>query len=113
MNDNNLTVTDSDFSICYSKILIIGLGLMGGSIAEALSRKGCSVSAIDTNEASINTALENGWITEGKTSPDERFLSEFDLVIFAVYPHAMINWLKLYGKYLRKNTVVTDVSGVK
>lgn len=115
MNDNNLTVSlsDPDFSIHVRKILIIGLGLMGGSIAEALSRKGCNVAVIDPNEASINTALENGWITEGKTSPDERFLSEFDLVIFAVYPHAMINWLKVYGKHLRKDTVITDVTGVK
>ena len=58
MNDNNLTVSlsDPDFSIHVRKILIIGLGLMGGSIAEALSRKGCSVAAIDPNEASIKTA---------------------------------------------------------
>lgn len=113
MNDNNFTVSDPDFSIHDSKILIIGLGLMGGSIAEALSRKGCNVAAIDPNESSINTALENGWITEGKTLPDEEFLLKFDLIIFAIYPHAMINWLRSYGKFLRKDALVTDVTGVK
>ena len=42
------------------RFLIIGLGLLGGSYAMGLKKRGHIVSAIDINEASINYALEKG-----------------------------------------------------
>ena len=43
-----------------SHILIVGLGLLGGSYAKALSRQGYSVRALTLDEASVAYAKENG-----------------------------------------------------
>ena len=48
-----------------TRVLIVGLGLLGGSYAKALSKKGISVSAIETRAESIRYALEHGIIREG------------------------------------------------
>ena len=45
-----------------SNILIVGLGLLGGSYAKALKKKGYKVSAITKDQASVDYALENGII---------------------------------------------------
>jgi len=49
------------------KILIVGLGLLGGSYAEALTAKGYEVSAIAHRQSSIDYALEKGLIKAGTT----------------------------------------------
>ena len=54
--------------ISKGNILIVGLGLMGGSYARALSRLGYHVTAIDTRRESIEYALANGLIREGSDS---------------------------------------------
>ena len=54
--------------ISKGNILIVGLGLMGGSYARALSRLGYHVAAIDTREESIAFALKEGIIMDGDTS---------------------------------------------
>ena len=48
------------------KILIVGLGLIGGSYAEALSKKGYEVGAIDQKQEAIDFALRKGYIASGK-----------------------------------------------
>ena len=48
-----------------SKVLIVGLGLLGGSYAKALSKKGIYVTAIDTRRESIDFALSHGIIKSG------------------------------------------------
>jgi prephenate dehydrogenase len=48
-----------------TKILIVGLGLLGGSYARALKKKGCTVFAIEKNQASLDFALKEGIIDEG------------------------------------------------
>ena len=52
-------------------VLIVGLGLMGGSYAKALKRIGCHVSAIDKSEETIKFALENDVIDEGTFKEEE------------------------------------------
>lgn len=96
-----------------SKILIVGLGLIGGSYAEALSRKGYEVGGIDIDGDSINFALEKGWISEGKTQTDKDFVSKFDIVVLALYPHILIDWVEKYQSYIKSGALITDVTGVK
>ena len=50
-----------------SKILIVGLGLIGGSYAEALTDKGYEVVAVARRQESIDVALERGFIAHGVT----------------------------------------------
>lgn len=96
-----------------SKILIVGLGLMGGSYAEAFSSLGYNVSAIDVNEESLAFALDKKWIVEGRTVADAEFLKIFDLIVFAVYPHVILDWVKNNQQYFKKGCILTDVTGVK
>ena len=58
------------------KILIVGLGLLGGSYAKILKRFGFHVSAITKEQSSIDYALREGIIDEGSTELDERIIGE-------------------------------------
>ena len=51
-----------------AKILIVGLGLIGGSYAQGLSARGCEVGAIDKKQSSIDFALKHGFINTSKNS---------------------------------------------
>lgn len=95
------------------KILIVGLGLIGGSYAEALSKKGYEVGAIDQKQETIDFALRKGYIASGKTSVDKDYVGKFDIVVFALYPHAFVEWIEKYQNCLKSGAIVTDVTGVK
>ena len=96
-----------------TNILIVGLGLMGGSYAMALSKKGYRVSAITKNESDISYALERGMIKEGSTELDQKLIGKAELVIFALYPTVFIEWIEKNQSLLRPGTIITDVTGVK
>ena len=76
------------------KILIVGLGLLGGSYAKALKRFGFHISAITKDQSSIDYAIREKLIDEGSICLDERLIGEADLVIFALYPHVFVEWIK-------------------
>ncbi len=95
------------------KILIVGLGLIGGSYAEALTDAGYEVGAVDLNESSIDYALERGMIAHGRSSVDADYVGEFDILVFALYPHTFVDWIENYQSYIKPGAVITDVTGVK
>lgn len=96
-----------------SKVLIVGLGLLGGSYAKSLSKKGMYVSAIDIDQASIDYALENGIIAAGSTEVDAKLIQEADIIVFALYPKTFVEWISTYQHLFREGTLITDVTGVK
>lgn len=96
-----------------TKILIIGLGLIGGSYAKALSKKGFFVGALDTDERAIDYALKNNIIENGTVSTNPEYIGQFDLIIFAVYPDAIIGWISQNQQFIKTNAVITDVTGIK
>ncbi len=95
------------------KILIIGLGLIGGSYAEALTNKGYEVYAITRSQDSIDYAKEKGIIKDGTIELNKDFISSFEFVIFSLYPTVFIDWIKKNKGLLNDNALITDVSGVK
>lgn len=99
--------------ISKSNILIVGLGLMGGSYAKGLKRIGYTVTAIDSNQDSIDYALSEGIIDAGAVTPDEKLISDADAVIFALYPTVFKEWIKENQKYFKSGALITDVTGVK
>ncbi len=99
--------------ISDSRILIVGLGLIGGSYARALKRLGYHVTAIDTRKEAIDYALENHIINDGFTEVDESIVSSADAVIFGLYPKVLLDWIDRYQSYLKPGTMLTDVTGVK
>ncbi|MBQ4291031.1 MAG: prephenate dehydrogenase [Clostridia bacterium] len=99
--------------ICENRILIVGLGLMGGSYAKALKRLGYSVSALDCSEDAVRYALDGGMIDRGFTVPDAESVSDADTVIFALYPGTFREWIARYQHLLKPGAMLTDVTGVK
>ena len=95
------------------KILIVGLGLLGGSYAKALKRFGFHISAITKDRSSIDYALKENIIDEGSTQLDEKIISEADLVIFALYPNVFVQWIEENQSLLKSGALITDVTGVK
>ena len=94
-------------------ILIVGLGLLGGSYARVLTKQGLTVRCIEINPESVDYALKEGIVASASTEPDPALIADSDLVIFALYPHVFREWIEAYGQYLAPGTVVTDVTGVK
>ena len=96
-----------------NRILIVGLGLMGGSYAIALKKKNYSVGCITLDRDSVDYALENGIIDYGTTEVDPEIIAGADVIVFALYPHVFVDWIEKNQKYFRPGTVITDVTGVK
>lgn len=94
-------------------ILIVGMGLLGGSYAKALTKKGFYVSAITRSKSSIDYALSEGMIQRGTTEIDPDIIADADLVIFALYPHIFIEWIRENQHLFKSGAVITDVTGVK
>lgn len=96
-----------------TEFLIIGLGVIGGSYAEALSAKGYNVKAITKEQKDIDYALKRKMISEGTTEVDENIIKNADIIIFALYPHILTEWLEKNQRLIRSGTLITDVTGVK
>lgn len=95
------------------RILIVGLGLMGGSYARGFKKLGFTVTAITRSQSSIDYALENGIIDRGSCTPDPALIGEADLIVFALYPHVFINWIAENQAAMKPGVLLTDVTGVK
>lgn len=95
------------------KILIVGLGLLGGSYAKVLKRFGFQISAITKEQSSIDYAIKENIIDKGSTALDPEIIGEADLVIFALYPHVFVEWIEQNQQLLKSGALITDVTGVK
>lgn len=100
-----------------STFLIVGLGLMGGSYAMGLTKKGYRVTAIDKNPASLAFALEHGLIAEGadtgSPAAPAALLARADVIVLALYPKDILPWLREHLPYFKPGALVTDLVGVK
>lgn len=95
------------------KILIVGLGLLGGSYAKVLKRFGFHISAITLEQSSIDYAIKENIIDEGSVEIDKKMIGEADLVIFALYPHVFVEWIEKNQALFKSGVLITDVTGVK
>ena len=95
------------------KILMVGLGLIGGSYARGLKRFGFHISAITKEQESIDYAIKENIIDEGSVELDKRLIGEADLVIFALYPHVFVEWIEQNQGFFKSGAIITDVTGVK
>ena len=95
------------------KILVVGLGLLGGSYAKSLTRQGYYVTAITLEQSSIDFAVEHNIIKRGSAFVDEELIAEADIIVFALYPHVFVEWIKENAHLISPKTIITDVTGVK
>ena len=99
--------------ISKANILIVGLGLMGGSYAKGLKRLGYHVTAVDPRREGIAYALQNGLIDRGFSAPSPEAVGDADAVIFALYPGVFKEWIAAHQHLLKSGALLTDVTGVK
>lgn len=93
------------------EIVIVGLGLIGGSIAKALRQNTSHrVLAMDVNEDVLLDACSCGAI-EGKASLAD--LERADLVYLAIYPEEILAFVREHGPRLKKGCILTDTCGIK
>lgn len=92
-------------------IAIVGLGLIGGSLAKAIqSRTSFSVYGFDIDRAVAHAALAEGAIDESLT-PDN--LKDCELVIIALYPKDAVAYVTQHAHQIAPDAVVVDCCGVK
>lgn len=96
-----------------TEILIVGLGVIGGGYARALTRQGYRVSCITKEQKDIDYAVAHGIIHSGYTEPRPEILAAAELVVLALYPHTAVEWMRENQNFLSPGTLVTDVTGVK
>lgn len=96
-----------------TRFLIVGLGLLGGSYAKALKKQGFPVEAITRSQSSIDYALETGIIDGGAAFPDPDIIGRADVVVLAMYPKTLLEWVAQNQRYFKAGALVTDVTGVK
>lgn len=95
------------------KIAIIGLGLIGGSIARRLRGfKNCTIAAYNRTAETILLAKQDGAIDEGSSDPSE-VIDGADLIILCLYPQLNVDIIRDNLTHIKKDAVITDVSGVK
>ncbi len=100
---------------------IVGLGIMGGSIAKAirqniLNRSGAigKIFACNRSTAGLVQSKSEGITDEIFTSDEaQKMISQCDLVYICLYPHATLDFLKANKDFFKPNSIVTDISGVK
>jgi prephenate dehydrogenase len=98
------------------KITIIGLGLIGGSIAKALSRfKDNQIFAFDANQSSISNAIENQSIQGSIESLHDLRKTEYEdsLVILATPPSITVDILKSLDFLFNSSITITDTTSAK
>ena len=95
------------------RIVIVGLGVIGGSYAMALKEAGYNeVYGIDKNIDTLNKAKALGIIKEGYEDGKE-IVSEADLIVLAVYPDLVKSFISNNKENFKDNAIITDVTGIK
>lgn len=92
-------------------IVIVGLGLIGGSVAKAL-KAGTKhrVLGMDTDESAVLDALSCGAIDDRASLPD---IKNADIIYLCTYPDAAVDFVREQGENLKGGCIVTDTCGVK
>jgi prephenate dehydrogenase len=95
------------------RLAVVGLGLMGGSLALALRERAAVVVGVDTGEEIQAYALEHGIVDE-VTDDLRQGVEEADVVILATPVRTVIDIVRnRIGAYLRSNTLLIDVGSTK
>ncbi len=95
------------------KIVIVGLGVIGGSFAMALRESGYNeVYGIDIDEKTIKKAIEMNLIKDGSTN-GEYLLKNADLVIISIYPKLIKKFIKENNHNFKDGSIITDTTGIK
>jgi len=95
------------------KIVVVGLGVIGGSFTMALKECGYDdVYGIDTNEETLIKAKKLGLIKDGFISGEE-IVKSADLIIMSLYPRLVKKFITDNKDNFKDGAVITDATGIK
>ena len=92
------------------KVGILGLGLIGGSLARAYALEGHTVYAAERDEAMLSFAILAGAV-QGRL--EETTIPQCDLILLAIYPDGCAAWLEENAPFIDKAALVMDCCGIK
>ncbi len=92
------------------KVGILGLGLIGGSMARAYAVAGHTVYAADLDESTLSFAMLSGAV-HGRL--DEETIPACELLLLAIYPGGSAKWLEDNGRLVDSGALVLDLCGIK
>lgn len=92
------------------KVGILGLGLIGGSLARAYALAGHTVYAAERSEEMLSFAMLAGAV---HAKLDEDTIPQADLILLAIYPGGSAAWLEANAALISKKALVIDCCGVK
>jgi len=101
-----------DFKLKDSRIAIVGLGLMGGSLALALKGHCRRLSALDNDQSTLELALRQEIVHNAGDHP-ENILGDADMVILACPVPAILNWVNRLANYIQHSCIVLDIGSTK
>ncbi len=109
-----MRATESGLDLHSSRVLIIGLGLMGGSLALALKGKCRSVTGIDTNVETCEMAVVQQIVDDAWLQLDSR-AAEMDVIILATPVDGILDYLEKLPPFLNpeKSYLVMDLGSTK
>lgn len=92
------------------KVGILGLGLIGGSLARAYALKGHTVYAQETDEQILSFAILSGAV---HAPLDEERIAQCELILLAIYPDGSASWLENHAPQISPSALVLDCCGIK
>ena len=92
------------------KVGILGLGLIGGSLARAYALEGHTVYAQETDEQILSFAILSGAV---HAPLDEERIAQCELILLAIYPDGSASWLENHAPQISPSALVLDCCGIK
>jgi len=98
----------------FQKVTIIGIGLIGGSLAWALKKSGevTEIFGVDLNEKAVDYALQEGIIDRG-SNEIEKGVKESEIIVIATHVGLIPGIAKSVFTLASKGSLITDVGSVK
>ncbi len=103
---------EDGFRLQDSRIAIIGLGLMGGSLALALKGKCAALYGIDSHRATLELAIDKKIVDQADTDP-AKLLPQADLVVFATPVQIILNFIQKLPSLVQKSCIILDLGSTK
>src|SRR5512132_1213775 len=105
-------MSEPGFNLASSKIAIVGLGLMGGSLALGLRGKCAAIYGIDTDRATVELALAQQIVDYADCDP-AKLLPKADLIILSAPVPAILTLLEQLPSYTQNSCIVMDLGSTK
>ncbi|MGE5464631.1 MAG: prephenate dehydrogenase [Syntrophothermus sp.] len=103
---------EPDFNLTHSRIAVVGLGLMGGSLALGLRGKCAALYGIDPHAATLELALSQHIVDEADSDPAV-LLPKADVIVLAAPVPAILSLLEQLPSYTPNPCIVMDLGSTK